>query len=887
MENEPQTGTDIDSVISAELPTDPDLLLKVKKHVMHSHYPERCYRTQTERENEICHYDYPKPLNGETYLDEAGYPHYKRRHEEDRNVVPYNPQMLKQFDCHINVELASSVTLIMYLYKYIYKGHDQTQGTISKDDIKQFLAGRLLTASEATWRLFGYELTRRRPAVTNFPVHLENQNFVVYDSSVASSKEMAVDRVSKLERYFARPDGMRFDSLRYMDYYEQFTVITAWQKASRTESWTDKIPPPQTAIVRKRTQLHICRMDAKRLQSGELWYLRLLLQHKQARSYEDLRTVDSIRFDSFSDAAKAMGLLDNKSEFQICMQDARDAMCTPQQLRFLFIVLITEGAAANVLFQEHENFLRSDFKLNKKMTDFASLNALLHDLAMRLESYGKTLSDYMLPEPTGIQSEMEKERARHCIRNCKDTFLEYYCKLNSEQRCIFSTIQTTIDKKLSQAYYIDGGPGRGKSFLLKTLVYYTRSISKIALCCASSGFVAVMYPGGRIAHGLFKIPVKEDDYDLVKIECDIPNSSQRAELLKNTSLIIWDEITMINKHNLEAVDAVLRKICKSDKPFGGIVFVGAEDFRKIPPILRNGTRDEIILASIKFSPLWEIFQKHKLIIPVRQQDDREFAKLVDSVSNGTLQADQDGKVILDLIKTTTDTDEWTRFVYPDIPHTDPSTNGKSLLTLFNKEVDKQNEIISDTLPGHYVTLYSHDDLNESSEISEFFKDNVTTEFFNQINFPNVPPHELKVKVGMECFIVRNLSPDEGILNNTQVKILHISKNLIQLRHLENKNIFFIPRITFSMVLKRKGIKLTRKQFPLRAGYVKTFNRSQGATLDRTGLDLRSECFCHGQLAVAISRVRTRNDLLILTTEDKIDANKHAITTNVVYQELLL
>ena len=207
MENEPQTGADIDKVISAELPTEPELLQKVLKHMMHSHYPERCYRTKAEKDSKKCHYTYPKPLNGETYLDEAGYPHYRRRQENDRNVVPYNPELLKLFDCHINVEFASSVTLIMYLYKYIYKGHDQAQGCLSKDEIKQFIAGRLLTASEATWRIFGYELTRRRPAVTNFPVHLQNQNYVIYDSSISSSKEMAVDRISKLERYFARPYG--------------------------------------------------------------------------------------------------------------------------------------------------------------------------------------------------------------------------------------------------------------------------------------------------------------------------------------------------------------------------------------------------------------------------------------------------------------------------------------------------------------------------------------------------------------------------------------------------------------------------------------------------------------------------------------------------------
>ena len=378
-------------------------------------------------------------------------------------------------------------------------------------------------------------------------------------------------------------------------------------------------------------------MDSKRLQTGELWYLRLLLQNKPARSFDELRTVDNLLLCSFSDTAKAMGLLDNKTEFQICISDARNSMCTPQQLRFLFVVLITEGATAQRLFQEHKEFLMSDFKLNNKMDEPTSLNALLLDLAMRLESYGKKLSDFMLPEPTESRTEVEKEQARHSTDDSQQKYLEHYKNLNHEQRTVFRKIRTTIDEQTSQAYYIDGGPGRGKSFLLRTLVYYTRSTGKIALCCASSGFVAVMYPGGRTAHNLFKIPVKEDEYDMIKIECDIPNSSQRAELFRQTSLIVWDEITMMNKHNIEAVDTVMRKIRNSDIPFGGIVFVGAGDFRQIPPIVRNGTVEDIISSSIKFSPIWKSFQIHGLSIPVRQQQDKEFAELVDKISNGTLE----------------------------------------------------------------------------------------------------------------------------------------------------------------------------------------------------------------------------------------------------------
>lgn len=36
----------------------------------------------------------------------------------------------------------------------------------------------------------------------------------------------------------------------------------------------------------------------------------------------------------------------------------------------------------------------------------------------------------------------------------------------------------------------------------------------------------------------------------------------------------------------------------------------------------------------------------------------------------------------------------------------------------------------------------------------------------------------------------------------------------------------------------KGMEVVRRQFPIRAAYAMTFNKSQGQTLDRVGVDLR-------------------------------------------------
>ena len=172
------------------------------------------------------------------------------------------------------------------------------------------------------------------------------------------------------------------------------------------------------------------------------------------------------------------------------------------------------------------------------MNDAAADNTLLLNLTSRLESYGKKMADFMLPEPLETQSEIQKEHARRDVLSSSQLYLSFYSKLNKEQMTVFEEIQASIQQASARTFYIDGGPGRGKSFLLKTIVHFTRSIGKIALCCASTGFVAIMYPEGRTAHNLFRIPVREDDFDMVKIECDILMNSQRAELLQHAHVII-------------------------------------------------------------------------------------------------------------------------------------------------------------------------------------------------------------------------------------------------------------------------------------------------------------------------------------------------------------
>ena len=85
--------------------------------------------------------------------------------------------------------------------------------------------------------------------------------------------------------------------------------------------------------------------------------------------------------------------------------------------------------------------------------------------------------------------------------------------------------------------------------------------------------------------------------------CNIKPHSDRAELLRAAGLIVWEELPMANKACLQAVDALLRLLCNTNKPFGGKPFVGVGDFRQVAPVVRGGGLSAVIDASIRTSNL--------------------------------------------------------------------------------------------------------------------------------------------------------------------------------------------------------------------------------------------------------------------------------------------
>ena len=96
---------------------------------------------------------------------------------------------------------------------------------------------------------------------------------------------------------------------------------------------------------------------------------------------------------------------------------------------------------------------------------------------------------------------------------------------------------------------------------------------------------------------------------------------------------------------------------------------------------------------------------------------------------------------------------------------------------------------------------------------------------------------------------------------------------------------FIPRIILTSSESELPFVLRRRQFPIRLAYCITINKGQGQSLETVGRYLPSPeaIYSHGQLYVAISRVKNPSGLKIMVSGT--DKTKYVSIKNVVYREL--
>ncbi|XP_027150281.1 uncharacterized protein LOC113750513 [Coffea eugenioides] len=326
-----------DKIVSAELldrKERPHLYSLVIRHMIHG-LCGKMNKNSPCMKNGVCKNYYPKGYSEHTTHGEDSYPNYRKRKDgkkirvkgydlDNRWIIPYTPYLLALIDCHINVEICSTIKLVKYLYKYIFKGDDLVNFHIivdetpqDVDEIKEFQRGRWVSLPEALWRIYAFRLNEMTPAVYSLQLKVSNVCIEILLS---------------------------------------------------TFMWT---PAKRNWIERSKHKV-IGRLVTVKPSEGDRYYLRLLLLHVRARaSFDDFLTVNGCKLNSFREAALELGLLESDSFIEATLEEAAGFQM-PSLLRFLFVTLLLHCAPTNpsLLWEKFEMKLSRDFE--RAQTVFSS-----------------------------------------------------------------------------------------------------------------------------------------------------------------------------------------------------------------------------------------------------------------------------------------------------------------------------------------------------------------------------------------------------------------------------------------------------------------------------------------------------------------------------------
>ena len=197
-------------------------------------YPSRCFKGSHGKVLSKCKYGFPFEVPHETVcLDEDGVRYlYVRRHNEDKNVVPYNPEIAILWGAAHNVQIVSKHGFEMYLAKYISKPEPSLKIELPEkcSDPQRFLRTRVVGSVEVLDVLMGFHQNQMSRQVIFLQTELNPcQRMLKPKFEIDSLSEDSEDIYlqTKLETYLKRP--IQLDSLTYPEFYQW------WRSANQDE----------------------------------------------------------------------------------------------------------------------------------------------------------------------------------------------------------------------------------------------------------------------------------------------------------------------------------------------------------------------------------------------------------------------------------------------------------------------------------------------------------------------------------------------------------------------------------------------------------------------------------------------------------------------------
>ena len=377
--------------------------------------------------------------------------------------------------------------------------------------------------------------------------------------------------------------------------------------------------------------------------------------------------------------------------------------------------------------------------------------------------------------------------------------------------------------KTGRNIFLSGGAGTGKSYVMQKLISELRKEGKKVLVTAPTG-IAAIHVGGATLHRTFQIPFGP----CPELKGHIPKEILFADV------IIIDEISMCRADVFDYVANVILKTEVKEKKTIQLIVCG--DFCQLPPVVANADAECLSSKYEGFyafeSASWEMFDFLTILLKdIIRQEDKDFARMLNDIRVGK------------------------RAVVGEIYAHSNKNPIKDAITLYatNKKADERN-------------LAELHKLN--APITKF-----TATISGQVNKNEEPvPEEIQLAVGARVMFAINDS-EERFANGTFGIVTAVRAGFVKVKIDDGPVVDIYP---FEWTINKYTVKrvpnsakeeiITEKigsfsQIPLRLAYAITMHKSQGQTYEKVNLD--PYCFAEGQFYVALSRVKTIDNLHFL------------------------
>ena len=308
-----------------------------------------------------------------------------------------------------------------------------------------------------------------------------------------------------------------------------------------------------------------------------------------------------------------------------------------------------------------------------------------------------------------------------------------------------------------------------------------------------------------------------DEIDIQRILAKSTIKKRMAE----TRVLIIDEVSMLDGHVLDAVDAIARACKDTTKPFGGLQVVLSGDLFQLPPVTRSG--EPFFVFN---SEAWKSMSlKICYLEEQHRQDDSNLLGILNAIRSDSVD-ETHFEELSERIK--------------------PAPGGEDIIKLYahNARVNDINKTELDKLKTEAKTY----------DVTSRGRQKAVESLANRC----LAPERLMLKVGSEVMFVAN-NPAKHFYNGTLGKVVKFNsdgKPVIQTK----QRVITADVHTWKTEDGDKTIaEIT--QLPLRLAWAITIHKSQGMSLDAAEIDL-SRSFEPGMGYVALSRVRSIEGLYI-------------------------